>query len=173
MEKTISKVKANSSLLVFPKLNVNNDIRLYLFTDVSNANLGDGVSSAGGYLLFLVDNEERQCLVPWSSTKIKHVVKSTIAAEVHALDEGIDGACFISRLISELLCRSTVIPIRAFVDNKSLVENVNSTTLASEKRLRIVIASVQQSIEKGEVESLNWVCTKSQLADLTKWCIKI
>ena len=41
-----------------------------------------------------------------------------------------------------------IIPIYAFVDNKLLVQNVSSTTLVTEKRLRIDLAAIQQSVEK-------------------------
>ena len=52
-----------------------------MFTDASFTNLPDGVSISG------------QCnLISWSSTKIKRVIKSTLTAEAHALEEGIDAA---------------------------------------------------------------------------------
>ena len=47
----------------------------------------------------------------------------------------------------------------------SLMENVKSTTLVTEKRLCVVIGAIQQSIEQGDFEQLNWIPSKDQLAD--------
>ena len=53
----------------------------------------------------------------------------------------------------------------ALMDSLSLVQNVQSTTLISEKRLRVNIASIQESIGKEEV-SLEWIPHAKQLADI-------
>ena len=45
------------------------------------------------------------------------------------------------------------------------MENVKSTTFVTEKRLRVVIGAIQQSIEQGDVEQLNWIPSKDQLVD--------
>ena len=74
--------------------------------------------------------------------------------------------CFVLVVLNN--CVVNTIPIEVFVDNKSLVQNVHSTTLVSEKRLRVDLAAIQQSIERNEA-TLKWISSKEQLADcLTK-----
>ena len=48
--------------------------------------------------------------------------------------------------------------------NKSLYENIHSTTLATEKRLRIDIAAIQEMIQKENVKVL-WTSSAKQIAD--------
>ena len=59
--------------------------KLVVYTDASYENLPDGVSSAGGNIIFIVGENNRCCPISWCSNKIKRVVKSTIAAEALSL----------------------------------------------------------------------------------------
>ena len=53
-------------------------------------------------------------------------------------------------------------------DNLSLVEAVHSTAAVEEKRLRVEMASIRESIRKNEIK-VEWVNKEEQLADvLTK-----
>ena len=55
------------------------------------------------------------------------------------------------------------------VDNKSLIHAVKSLSPVEDKRLRINIASLQESIEKNEVEDICYVRSAENLANaLTK-----
>ena len=63
----------------------------------------------------------------------------------------------------------TQVPISVYTDNKSLHENIHSTKQVHEKRLRINIAEIQRMFASGEVQMIEWVPSKLQLADcLTK-----
>ena len=65
------------------------------------------------------------------------------------------------------------IPVKAFKDSKSLWESIHNSRQCEEKLLRNTIAALKESLEKGFVESIEWVPTKSQLADcLTKKGVK-
>ena len=76
-------------------------------------------------------------------------------------------AYFVCSIMEELF-QVQDIPVRCFSDNKSLVENIHSTRLTTEKRLRMDLASIKQSVSCGEV-SVTWVPTAKQVADcLTK-----
>ena len=90
MNKVIRNLHSRDSFIVFPKRQISKGLKFYMFIDASFANLPDGVSSSSGFLLFLVDADEQCNLISWSSTKIKRVIKSTLAAEAHAIEEGID-----------------------------------------------------------------------------------
>ena len=51
--------------------------------------------------------------------------------------------------------------VRTFQD---VVQSVKSTTLESEKRLRVTIASIQQVLDQDEA-FLKWIPTNKQIAD--------
>ena len=157
-------------MLAFPSVGSLEDSELLLFTDASYANLSDKVSSAGGYLIFLKGKNGSLCPISWASKKIKRVVKSTLAAEALALVEGLDACYFVRSILHEMIQvkHGNEIPIKCYTDNKSLSENIHSTKLISEKRLRLDLASIKESVNVGDIEVI-WVRTSKQISDcLTK-----
>ena len=119
-----------------------------------------------GCLVLVVGSGGMTCGISWRANKIKRVVHSTLAAEALALQEGLEEAIYIQKLFSELLGRK--LPITAYVDSKSLVEAVYSTKQVNDRRLRIDIGSIKESL-KEEVESIKWIPGSEQLANcLTK-----
>ena len=62
---------------------------------------------------------------------ISRVVRSSLAAETLALQEGIDEAIYLRHLLSEMMPEQSL-PIDVHVDNKGLVDAVRSTKLVSE-----------------------------------------
>ena len=61
------------------------------------------------------------------------------------------------------------LPIVAYVDNKSLVEAVQSTKLVDDKRLRLDIGAVKEYLDTKQLSSLNGCPGVAQLANcLTK-----
>lgn len=168
--KAVRTLKSECSQIRFPNLGRMENLRLVVFSDAAFANLRDGHSSTAGYLVFLVGQNERCCLLTWKSCRIRRVVKSTLASETLALVEALDDACFLRKILSELgVGTPHGPPIESFVDNRSLVENVRSTKSVSEKKLRIDIAAIKEMLERGELKSVSWVESKAQLADaLTK-----
>ena len=170
MNKVIRKSKSIQYKLAFPSLGSLEDSELLLFTDASYANLSDKVSSAGGYIIFLKGSNGRLCPISWASKKIKRVVKSTLAAEALALVEGLDACYFVKSILQEMIKVKNEhrIPIKCYTDNKSLSENIHSTKLISEKRLRLDLASIKESVNVGDIEVI-WVRTSKQISDcLTK-----
>ena len=166
--KIIKKVKGELPKIRFPNLGDPKDLHIALYSDASYANLSDGVSSAEGYVVFLVGGDGRCCPLSWSSRKVRRVVKSTIAAETLALVDGLDMAIYIGSVLSEILGAQRI-PICCYIDNKSLFENIYSTKLVDEKHLRIDIASIKQMIDRGEVAHVKWINAEFQIADsLTK-----
>ena len=77
---------------LFQKLGESKKLKLVLYTDAAFANLSDSVASTSEQILFLVGDNNRCCVISWSSTKIKSIVKSTLAAETLALVDGLDTA---------------------------------------------------------------------------------
>ena len=101
VNKIIKNLKNSKNAINFPQLNLNN-IKLQLFTDAIFNNLPNGGSQAG-QIIFLTDDKSNTCPLYWNSSKIKRVVRSTIAAETLSLLEGCDVAMYVNRLVSELL----------------------------------------------------------------------
>ena len=56
-------------------------IAVLSLSDAAHANLSDGVSSVGVHIDFLVGDKIKCCVLSWQAQKIKHAVRSSIAAE--------------------------------------------------------------------------------------------
>ena len=141
-----------------------------VYSDAAHANLPDGSSSTGGFVVFLVGDNKKSCPLYWESKKIKRVVKSSLAAETLATTEAVDMAFYLGNILSQVIHNAdgNVIPIELIVDNHSLHDNVYSTKNVSEKRLRIDLAILKQMVTEGELK-VTWTESKNQLADvLTK-----
>ena len=57
------------------------------------------------------------------------------------------------------------IPIIAYVDNKSVTEAVHSTKLEDDKRLRVDIAAISESVTRTEISEIKWCPGNIHLAD--------
>ena len=123
VNKVIRKLKLHECKFLFSDLGDLTKLKLVLYNDAAYANLPDGVSSTGGRILFLLGNG-RCCPISWSSTKVKRVVKSSLATEALSLVDGLDTAYCIGSLFTEIIydeCDVIKVATQAFVDNKSLV----------------------------------------------------
>lgn len=168
--KTVKKAKTELSQVCFPDLGQPKYWEIILFSDAAHANLNDGVSSTLGYVVFLA-NQRKVCPLSWRTNKIKRVVRSTLAAETLSLQEGLEDAFYVKSVLADILGQKTIhdVPVIAYVDNKSLVEAVHSTRMVDDKRLRIDIGAIKQSLEVGDVKAVKWCQGSSQLANcLTK-----
>ena len=161
-------MKFEPSSILFPNLGDPEELKLVVFSDASHANLADGYSSAGGYVIFLVGSNGNSSPLAWEAKKIRRVVKSTLASETLPMVEAVDMAYYLGCILTEILfnnCKSNNIPIECVVDNKSLFENIHSTKNVGEKRLRIDLAALKEMIEKKEISRVKWVNTSHQLSD--------
>ena len=108
-----------------------------VFTDASLGNINDGTGSTGAYIVWLADGTGLYCPLAWLGSKIKRVVRSTIAAEAPSLQEGLEAGFYYRTMVEEILgIPNKTIPITAYTDNKSVVEAVFSTKLVDDKQLR-------------------------------------
>lgn len=166
--KALRLVLANDCKLSFPRLGSLDRLKIVVHSDASFGNLNQGVGSAAGYVVFLVGENGRCCPLAWKSNKIKRVVRSTLAAETLALVDSLEDACYLRKILLELLHLDSI-PIDCYTDNKSLVENIHSTKSVHDKKLRIDTACLKEMLKEGEISSLSWLDSKNQLADcLTK-----
>ena len=141
-------------------------VHLLTFCDTSYGNLPNGFSQ-GGYIIFLADERGNVSPLCWASRKLRRVCRSTVAAEIMAMLDGIDASVWLFHIISEITdIKMDCIKVKT--DNMSLCESVHSTTANEEKRLRVEIASIRESIRRKEIE-VEWIENEKQLADvLTK-----
>ena len=169
--KYIRKAKSESSGITIVNLENIALCSIICFSDASFANL-KGSSSQGGYIIFLYRNEKSFSPIAWKSCKLKRVVKSTLAAETLALEQALETCFMMKSFLCELLNKeisNEVLPIKCYVDNKSLVDSIFSTKTLSEKRLEIDICIIREMLNKNEVYSVEWCKSELQLADcLTK-----
>ena len=137
------------------------------FADASFGNLPTGASQ-GAYIIFLVDKTGRANLISWQSRKLKRVCTSTLSAEALAAIEALNASIFFRELLIEVLGVKNI-SLRALTDNKSLTDTIELLTVVEDKRLRIDIASLRESIQNDYVEGLYWVPSALNLANpLTK-----
>ena len=57
------------------------------------------------------------------------------------------------------------IPIIAYADNKSVIEAVHSTKLVDDKRFRVDIVAISESLTRTEVSEIKWYPGNIHLAD--------
>ena len=166
--KAIARMAATPNKLLFPR--IGGSLRIVTHSDAAFRNLPDQMSSGGGHIVFLTNQEEEAAApLAWSSNKIKRVVGSTLAAEALSLQEAVAHAIFLRAILAEIVGKKEEeIPIISYVDSNNLYQAVYSTKFVEDKRLRLDIAQVQESIKLDALE-VRWVQAGDMLADcLTK-----
>ena len=165
LNKVVKRVQIEKNQIAFPTLDTSS-MKLIVYTDASFNNLPNG-GGQGGHIIFLADRNNNCCPLVWNSSRVKRVVRSTLAAETLALNEGCETAIYISRILQEII-RINSIPIFAITDNKLLHEVANSLTATTDRLLRVEIAAIREMCERKQTV-LKWVEGKDQLSDsLTK-----
>ena len=171
INKTIRKAKRESSQIVVPCMTDLEKCRIVAYSDASFANL-HGTKSQGGYIIYLVDPNNKSFPLAWQSQKVKRVVKSTHAAETLAMVDAAEACVFYRQFILEILRVSSSngrLSIVCKTDNTALHGSVYSSTQILDKRLRIETAILREMLARREIDSIKWVSTSDQLADaLTK-----
>ena len=96
------------------------------------------------------------------------VTKSPLASETLALSEAADAGFFVAKMTKEVFGMQDAPKVTCFTDNKSLFDNLQSSKLVQDLRIRVDIARIREMVHLGEIEVV-WVDKKKQLADpLTK-----
>ena len=96
VNKIVKKVKNEPSVIHSPCLDPRS-LHIRCYSDASFNNLPNG-GSQGGYIVFLCDSSDRCCLLTWNFTKLKRVVRSTLAAETLSLVDGSETAIYLLKL---------------------------------------------------------------------------
>ena len=162
--KVIRKLKEGDSRVCYPALGHTNHWKLVVFSDAAHANLCDGTGSVGAHVVMIVGERSRCAVVSWHAAKIKRVVKSSLAAEALSLEEAVEDGIYIKHTL-QMLLGPVQLPMHAVVDNRSLVEAVHSTKLVDDRRLRLDIGAMRQSLDRKEIASISWCPGVAQLAN--------
>lgn len=164
--KSVKNLKSTSLSIRLSPLQ-GDDLSICVFSDASFGNLPSG-GSQGAYVAFIVDKLGNANILSWQSRKVRRVCNSTLSAECLAAVDAVKAGVLLKHLVSELKCW-TNIDMNIITDNKSLVQAINSVTPVDDKRLRIEIAMLQESMERKEFENIYMVPSKHNLANaLTK-----
>ena len=176
LNKVVKKIPGGPQHICFKRMDLDKDkIQIIFFSDASVGNLFDEsgfrTDSGRGYLVF-ISNGKTANLVDWSSRKVKRKVHSAFGAETLACSDGLGAAISVRQILSETLYgdpRLRVIPIFGYIDSKQLHDHIASTKQCEEKRLQIDVSEIQECVETGEIDEINWIPTGQMLADcLTK-----
>lgn len=168
LNKLVERIKSKSVNLYFPKTGTPKNCIIKCFTDASFRNLAQEGSQAGFIIFIDHEEEQKRCPIHWQSKKIDRVVDSTLAAETHALHEGAKFSIYLASLIQQLL-PNIVTKVICITDNKSLVDALHSTKMMKDRWFRLSILGISGMLEKGEIDRVEWIESKNQLADtLTK-----
>ena len=164
--KLVKYTKDSASQIKFPSLDLDST-QILVYTDASFNNLGDG-GSQGGQIVFLKDKYGNACPISWRSNRVRRVARSTLAAETLSFADGTDAGEYAKQLVGEFHLNSMNSPVIMITDSKSLFDASNTTSLISDRRLRVEMSSIREMKEEGEID-IKWVKGEAQLADvLTK-----
>ena len=164
VNKVIYKVKKEQAYIHFPKLTLSS-VHLRVYSDASFNNLPDG-SSKEGFLVLISDSSNKCSPISWPSNCIKGVVRSTLAAETLALNDGCDTAFFASKLSCSILSSvGTELRIVAVTDNQSAVDAIRFSSLISDRRLHAEMSALCQYQASLQVDFQQW-----QRHTSTEWC---
>ena len=102
--------------------------------------------------------EDNGAPIQWQSKRIRRVAKSTLAAECLAMEDAVDAAFYLKCILLEILQLSVEnIRVECFIDNKSLYDNLHSSTnVKEEKRLILDIALIKEMLQKNEINSVTY-----------------
>ena len=167
LNKLVERVKRDKVNIYFPRINNIREVTLECYTDASLQNLKKS-NSQGGLIIFLKDRSGSKCPLYWRSKKLERKVKSTIAAENLALNEGAERSIYLAHILRQLV-DDIRIKIKCYTDNKSLVEALASSKKIDNPMLSIDTLILKEYLERGIIESVEWIRGDQQLADpLTK-----
>ena len=169
--KTLLSAQITDGSIVFPNLGDYASWNIVVYSDASHANICDGTGSTGGCIIFLAASNRCSPLM-WKASKLKRVCRSSAAAEGLSLSDALDEALFIRIMLCQMLgVHNETIPIIAYTDHEGLRANISNVLhpKVCDKRLKLEIANIRQSIFNGEVRDIVWCDSRQQLADcLTK-----
>jgi len=107
----------------------------------------------------------------WKAKQIDRVCHSSKGAETLAMTKMIDELVYMSRHVEILLYGDyrKRMNVRIITDSEPTLESIASTKQIERKALRMVVQEMKEKLRDGDINSYQWVSTKSIWADgLTK-----
>ena len=184
--KAVREMKENKICLKFPSDVPIKDWRIMAISDAGWGTRGNG-ESQGGYLLCLVaspmlQQKPARCwIVDWSSKKLRRAVRSSVAAETLAGQNGLDAIEMFQALMAETIDGISPKefrnlkpqhPAALVVDSKGFYDAVTrsccSQSISVERRLQIDYAIAKETMENQNIIAF-WINNLRMAADvLTK-----
>ena len=154
--------------LIYPCQDTNKS-SLIVMSDAAFGNCPDRVSSQGGHFVFYgeqpnTETDTVMSIIDWCSKKIRRVAKSTFVAEMLAFSKAVDHAIYLKELIFDLTGRK--LDIFGYTDSRNFQQLLYNSKCPEDKRSRIDLAYLRESIRSGELKSVEYVETHSNLADI-------
>ena len=108
------------------------------------------------------------CPIAWNAHTIKRGVRSTLAAEMLSLEEGLEASVYYRQMLEDILgIKSKSIQIEAYVDIKSVIETILFfTRMIEDKRLRVDVAAIQELLKLHDINRIQWIPGHLQLANV-------
>ena len=75
---------------------------------------------------------------------------------------------YATRNFEFLNTQNQLLPFICIIDSKSIDDAMYWSYNPTEKRLKVKLCAIRESLEKGEIQSVKWVISKDQLADCLK-----
>ena len=176
--KVLKKAQKDQVRLKYQRLGQWKDLRIVTYTDSSFRNDENSTKSVGGRITFLTAGKRRCVPIAWKSKTIQQVCKSVKTAETRSLDVGVDDSLYLAKTVHEIhtgsMCRNSgQMCVNMKIDSRTLLDTLKSSKQIEEKTVRHIVAWIKQQVEEGRVNSVDWVCSEEQLADvLTKAGVK-
>ena len=155
--------------LRYPKLGNIEELSIVAYTDSSYRNSENKEKSVGGRFIGLANKSGVCAPLVWKSKTIQQVCKSVKTAETRSLERGMEDSIYLARMVQEIysgIVSENQIPVHMKVDSQTLVDSLNSTKQVDEKTIRHLIAWIKQQKDEKTVDSIKWVCSQEQLADV-------
>jgi hypothetical protein len=131
-------------------LDLANGLRVVCFTDSGFTSHADDFKSQLGFIIAIVDTDNRATVVAYGSRQGRRVTRSVLASELFALVEGFDTAAAIAYQLSAILRIN--VPVWVAVDSRTLFTVVTRMGHVSEKRLMIDVAELRDQFVQDKTE---------------------
>lgn len=169
--KRMMKLKAETTLMVYPDLGSIEDWVLVAHGDAGIKSMPDKITSVGGHVILMCNKKtNKACVLLWKSKQIRRKVISSLAGETLAMINTI-GEVVYTMAILELIYGTKIktVPKVIVIDARDLEEAVLSSSLVSDAWLVPDIAVLKQAFEDETVTHMRRVRSDQMLANcLTK-----
>ena len=103
VNKCVKMVKSEKVNVVYQKVGHVAGWKVMIFGDDAHANLPDKVSSSGGHIVFLVDENGSSCPLIWASNKIHRIIRCSLLAEAMVMQDSVESSLYIKEMLHDVL----------------------------------------------------------------------